>query len=57
MLKLNAIMEAKVIKLCGEIKGIKRDNDQKANKKQKMMILKKVKKIKIMTFINYMNIL
>ena len=57
MQKLNAIMEAKGIKLCGEINEIKKDKDQKVNKKQKMKVLMIAKKIRIMKFINYMNIL
>ena len=56
MQKLNVITPDKGIKLCGEINGIKKDNDQKVNKKLKMMVLKIAKKIKIMKYINCMNI-
>ena len=50
-------MGDKGIKLCGEINEIKKDNDQKVNKKQKMMVLKIAKKKKIMKYINFTNIL
>ena len=57
MQKLNAIMGVKDIKLCGEINEIIKENDQKVNKKQKMKVLMIAQKIRIMKYINYMNIL
>ena len=50
-------MGVKDIKLCGEINEIIKENDQKVNKKQKMKVLMIAQKIRIMKYINYMNIL